>query len=194
MTRRLLFRPREAVRRHLTARLDAQERSLAEMRLALDEAVLALDRRMLDHYALTELALADARLRADAIDSGIKDMLGAGGSIAELLATESMLFDGYLVHHIAELRRDLGVSRGAASPSAPGLDLLVLAGDYDLVVPSVERGLVAYLLRHGFEAIEPGVRAVLARELQSGGAAVDEAPISDSMHSRWRPPLARTAG
>ena len=63
------------------------------MRLALDEAVLALDRRMLDHYALTELALADARHREKRIP-GIKDMLGAGGSIAELLRTESVLFNG----------------------------------------------------------------------------------------------------
>jgi FkbM family methyltransferase len=160
-------------RGNLSARLDAQHAAMAELRLALDQAVLALDRRMLDHYALTELALAETRLRAEVIESELKDIAGPSGRLADLVTTEGMLFDGYLAHHVAELRRDLGVNRGAVSPSAPGLDLLVLAGAYDLVVPSVEHGLVAYLLRHGFDGVEPGVRRALARELRPGATAID---------------------
>jgi FkbM family methyltransferase len=174
MMRRMLRRPAGLLRRRGTsARLDAQHAAVAELRLALDRAVLALDQRMLDHYALTELALAETRLRADAIENVLKELAGPGGTFAELIASEGALFDGYLAHHIAELRRDLGVSRGAVSPSAPGLDLLILGGDYDLVVPSIEQGLVAYLLRHGFDTIEPGVRAAMIRELGPGASAVD---------------------
>jgi FkbM family methyltransferase len=160
-------------RRNVNGRLDRQDAAIAELRLALDRAVLALDQRMLDHYALTELARAEGSLRADKLESAVKQLSGPEGGLGELLISEGMLFDSYLAHHVAELRRDLGVHRGTASPSAPGLDLLLLAGDFDLVVPSVERGLVAYLLRHGADGIEPGVAAAIERELRPGGFAVD---------------------
>lgn len=174
MIQRLLRRPAGRFRgRSTRARLETQEAAVAQLRLALDQAVLALDRRILDHYALTELARAESTLRADVIESAVRRLSGPDGSLGELVAAEGMLFDGYLNHHMAELRRDLGISRGAVSPAAPGLDLLLLAGDFDLVVPSVEHGLVAFLLRHGTDGIEPGVAAAISRELRPGCLAVD---------------------
>ena len=50
---------------------------------------------------------------------------------------------------------------------------LLLAANYDLLVPTEEVGLIAYLLRHGPAAIEPGVRSVLRDRLKPGGTAVD---------------------
>jgi FkbM family methyltransferase len=54
-----------------------------------------------------------------------------------------------------------------------GLDALLVTAEFDLLVPTSETGLLAFLLRHGFEAIEPGVRAVLRARLRAGGTAVD---------------------
>jgi FkbM family methyltransferase len=56
---------------------------------------------------------------------------------------------------------------------AQGVDAIVAAGDHDLVVPMEEAGLLARILRHGPDAIQPGVRAVLRDRLQPGAVAVD---------------------
>jgi FkbM family methyltransferase len=53
------------------------------------------------------------------------------------------------------------------------LDALLVSGEFDLLVPTVEAGLLSYFLRHGFEAIEPGVRAILRARLRAGAAVAD---------------------
>jgi FkbM family methyltransferase len=53
------------------------------------------------------------------------------------------------------------------------LDALLVTGEFDLLVPTSETGLLAYLIRHGVEAVEPGVRAVLQTRLRAGATAVD---------------------
>jgi hypothetical protein len=124
VSERRLGRVRRALRRssapaswwgQLSARLDEQDAAIARLQLALAQAQLALDRRMLDHYALTELALAKMHLRADAIESALSS---PDGSVAELLAAESALVDSYLIHHIAELGRELAAGRGMVAPAS----------------------------------------------------------------------------
>ena len=154
----------------LSARLDEQAAAIARMHLALDEARLALDRRLLDHYALTELAQAELHLRADAIDVALSS---ADGPVAELLAAEGALIDGYVIHHTAELARQIAGARGTVIPTGEGIDLLMRLGEFDVVVPSTDHDLVGRLLRTPRDGIEPGVRALLARELEPGALAVD---------------------
>ena len=48
-----------------------------------------------------------------------------------------------------------------------------MAGGFELVVPTREEGLLAFLLGHGPEAVEPGVRTVLRDRLRPGRVAVD---------------------
>ena len=56
---------------------------------------------------------------------------------------------------------------------AEGMDALLISSNFDLIVPTQEAGLLAYLCRHGVEAIEPGVRAVIRDRLQPGAMVVD---------------------
>jgi FkbM family methyltransferase len=48
-----------------------------------------------------------------------------------------------------------------------------MSREFDLLIPTAEVGLLSYVTRHGMEAIEPGVRAVLQARLNLGGTAVD---------------------
>jgi FkbM family methyltransferase len=48
-----------------------------------------------------------------------------------------------------------------------------MTGEFDLLIPTAEAGLLSYVTRHGVEAIEPGVRAVLQARLRPGVTAVD---------------------
>jgi FkbM family methyltransferase len=98
--------------------------------------------------------------------------------------------DGYLVYHAGTLSRQIdelaaGLAsrfdalsrevRGASKWSyvQPDLDALLVSGEFDLLVPTVETGLLSYFLRHGLEGIEPGVRAVLKKRLRAGATVVD---------------------
>lgn len=179
MIRRVLRQPARLFRsssqepgfeERLLARLAQQDAEVARLRLRLDEAVLGLDQRMLDHYALTELARAEVRLRANAIDDALAS---PDGPVAELLAAESALLDSYLIHHVALLREDIAAARAPGTPAMPEVDVVLRAGDFDLSVPSADPELIEFLrLRVGAE-FEPGLRAVLEREIEPGARVVE---------------------
>jgi hypothetical protein len=170
----------------LQARLAEQDGAAAELRLALDTAVLALDQRMLDLYALTEsthrtleqqvrelserveLAIAETHRRADSIE---RALVSPESPLAELVSAEAARIDSYLVHHMTTLRSDLGIDRDSHS-AISALDVVLRYGDWDVAVPPSERLLVDRLVGQSYDEIEPGVRAVLTRVLKPGGVAV----------------------
>jgi FkbM family methyltransferase len=92
---------------------------------------------------------------------------------------ETDRLDGYIAHHAAKLSEDISDigralrHRSEIAYTMPGLDSLIMAGGWDLVVPAEEIGLLVYLHRHGPEDVEPGVRRVLRDRLKTGGTAVD---------------------
>jgi FkbM family methyltransferase len=89
-----------------------------------------------------------------------------------IVAKEIDRLDGYLVYHVDALSRQIdGLKRISYLPA--NLDALLVAGEFDLLIPTSEAGLLSYVARHSVEAIEPGVRAVLQTRLQPGGTAVD---------------------
>jgi FkbM family methyltransferase len=145
----------------LAARLDLLAAAQAQL-TARDGALVAtvaaevdrLDGYLAHHAAMLQESLAD--------------------NAGDLLAT--------LQGSVAAIRGDLNPLREAAlslahrperAYVAPGLDVLVIAASCDLIVPTEEAGLLAYILQHGLEAIEPGVRAVLRDRLKQGAVAVD---------------------
>jgi FkbM family methyltransferase len=99
------------------------------------------------------------------------------GPLATTVAAEIDRLDGYLVHHAATLRGSVEAlgngQRPALAYAGQGLDALVMAAEFDLVVPTAEEGLLLYIMRHGVDALEPGVRALLRRRLKPGAVAVD---------------------
>lgn len=165
---RIVRSPSEQAR--LDARLDEQDAEAARLRLRLDEAVLALDRRILDHYALTELARQEMHLRTDAIDRALSS---PDGSVAELLAAEAALLDTYLIHHTETLRSDIAAARAGLGATVPEADVVVRAGDFDLCLPSADPDLIELLRLRSGDEFEPGLRAVLQRELKAGSRAVE---------------------
>jgi FkbM family methyltransferase len=127
--------------------------------------------------------------RLDRLDGRLEELTARDGALATTIAAEVDRLDGYIAYHAAELgdcvvgiSNDLRpiqhslstlVGRQICAYAAPGLDALVVAAGYDLLVPTEEVGLIAYLLRHGPAAIEPGVRAVLWDHLKPGAVVVD---------------------
>jgi FkbM family methyltransferase len=108
--------------------------------------------------------------------------------LIEVVSSEVERLDGYLVHHMAILRAELANARAdvrslcdqllalGARPrvyQAQGLGSLVLVDGFDLLVPTRELGVLAFLIRNGLNAMEPGVRAVLHDRLRLGDVAVD---------------------
>src|SRR5215469_4308831 len=89
-----------------------------------------------------------------------------------IVATEIDRLDGYLVYHADRLSEQIDkanrISYVHANP-----DALLVTGEFDLLIPTAEAGLLSYVTRHGVEAIEPGVRAVLQARLHPGDMAVD---------------------
>jgi hypothetical protein len=171
--RRLLvpFRRREPpANAQLLARLDEQDAAVARLRLRLDEAVLALDQRHLDHYALTELARAELQLRANRIDDALSS---PDGPVAELLAAEAGQLDSYLIHHTAMLRRDIEALRATVPPSTAGVDVVVRAAGFDLSVPDADARLIDVLQRLTGTSFEPGLGALLLREIRPGSRVVE---------------------
>jgi FkbM family methyltransferase len=110
--------PEPHAQSELQARFDQQDAAIARLHLAVDKAVLALDRRILDHYELTELVRAQLKLRADAIELALSS---PDGPLAELLAAESAQLDSYLIHHTALLRSQIEALAGEASPPPAGI-------------------------------------------------------------------------
>ena len=90
--------------------------------------------------------------------------------------------DGYLVYHADATRQAVGGGGQPVLFVGPSLDAIVLSPVADVVVPTREEGLLAHLVKHGVEWVEPGVRHVLARELRPGDVVVD-AGASVGIHS-----------
>jgi len=89
-----------------------------------------------------------------------------------IVAKEIDRLDGYLVYHTNCLSRQIAELNRISFVHA-NLDALLMAGEFDLLIPTAEAGLLSYVTRHGIEAIEPGVRAVLQARLHPGSTAVD---------------------
>jgi FkbM family methyltransferase len=87
-----------------------------------------------------------------------------------LLEAEVNRLDGYLAYR---LDRFAGPGGGRAVAVPDGCDVLVSDAELDIVVPAGDLGLLAYLLRHGLEAVEPGVRAVLRGLVRPGDVVAD---------------------
>jgi FkbM family methyltransferase len=92
--------------------------------------------------------------------------------LENIVAKEIDRLDGYLVYHADSLNRQIAEINRISYLHA-NLDALLMTGEFDLLIPTVEAGLLSYVARHGVEAIEPGVRAVLQARLHAGGTAVD---------------------
>jgi FkbM family methyltransferase len=124
---------------------------------------------------------AGSSARLGGMEAALPDRLAALEKRLEMVVgTEVDRLDGYLVHHMATLRADLTALRDEVRShqrsrvyEASGVGTLMLTEDFDLVLPPQEIGLLAFLLRHGAEAVEPGVRAVLQDRLRPGDTAVD---------------------
>jgi FkbM family methyltransferase len=87
-----------------------------------------------------------------------------------IVAKEIDRLDGYLVYHANSLSRQIDELNRNSYLHA---NALLVTGEFDLLIPTAEAGLLSYVTRHGVEAIEPGVRAVLQARLHPGATAVD---------------------
>ena len=113
--------------------------------------------------------------------------------------TEGRL-DGYLTFHVGELSREIAAVAERYDPARQEsfgrlemsgdrhsairdtgeqlfwtqskLDAVFVCGQFDLVVPAEELGLIAYFLRHGVGQTEKGVRTLLLNRLHPGDTAV----------------------
>jgi FkbM family methyltransferase len=86
--------------------------------------------------------------------------------------------DSYLVYHAIALGRQIDRRSEEIGDTAPlyvqnSLDALLIAAEFDLLVPTCEVSLLSYLTRHGLALIEPGVQAILRDRLVAGATAVD---------------------
>ncbi|MBV9538875.1 MAG: FkbM family methyltransferase [Acidisphaera sp.] len=171
----------------LTARIEAvaaQATALTARDGMLVETVAAeIDR--LDGYLLHHATSLRDRIRE--LD---ESLLGRGTSLEQRVAAELARSHESLLHRSTILEQELAAARADAAalpdrilplvrkPPDPayvseGLDALIMAGPFDLLVPTQESGLLSFLLRHGPQAVEPGVRAVLQHRLKPGAVAVD---------------------
>jgi FkbM family methyltransferase len=171
----------------LTRRLAAvaAEQARPPVPAAVDEARLAARNGPLAALVAAEIDRLDGYLvhHAATLRGGVDAMrteLGAAARGVDAMRTEL----GAAAHGVDAMRTELGAaSRGvealraerpaALAYAAPGLDALVMAGDFDLVVPAAEEGLLVYILRHGLGGMEPGVRALVRRRVKAGAVAVD---------------------
>jgi FkbM family methyltransferase len=138
--------------------------------------------------------------RLDAIVTrDAEDLPVSGKEFASQLEAEINRLDGYLLYQSDETRRavaagvesilarsnglqTVGLGPRRVITAGPGLDAIFATEVFDIVVPTREEGLLAFLSRHGAEAIEPGVRAVLASYLRPGDVAID-AGASIGLHA-----------
>jgi FkbM family methyltransferase len=92
--------------------------------------------------------------------------------LSSIVTKEIDRLDSYLVYHANSLSRQIAELNRISYVHA-NLDALLMTGEFDLLIPTAEAALLSYVTRHGVEAIEPGVRAVLQARLRSGATAVD---------------------
>jgi FkbM family methyltransferase len=108
--------------------------------------------------------------------------------IEAAVAREIDRLDGYLLHHATVLRDSiehvgttlddqLTAARRENRQERPyvgaGMSMVVPTGGFDVVVPTVETGLLMLILRGAFETLETDVRAALATVVKPGATVVD---------------------
>jgi FkbM family methyltransferase len=92
--------------------------------------------------------------------------------LESIVAKEIDRLDSYLIYHADSLSRQIA-ELNRISCVHVNLDALLTTGEFDLLIPTTEAGLLSFVTRHGIEAIEPGIRAVLQARLHAGATAVD---------------------
>jgi FkbM family methyltransferase len=187
----LVFRLDELRKR--TGGLESSTAASHEL-LSQIQSQIALSHELLSQIQV-QIALSHTEFygRLDRLDerlAGLTAVLTArDGALATTITAEVDRLDAYIAYHSGMLRdRVVGItddirpiqqsllaliSRRPCAYTAPGLEAILVAAEYDLLVPTEEVGLIAYLLRHGPAAIEPGVRAVLRDHLRPGAVVVD---------------------
>lgn len=156
--------------RPLVTPLVARAQSLFQQ---LNARVTNLENGIVARFEVTNRQFDEINLRLDALRTT------KPGDVAnsERLRTEVDRLDGYLVYHTALIRRDIAkVERLVDTQlvySAPRMDVLLMHAGLDIVVPASESGLIAFVIRHGTESIEPGVGAIIRGSLPVGGTAID---------------------
>ena len=102
----------------------------------------------------------------------VNESLSKLQSLETIIEREINRLDGYLMYHADRLSEQID-KRGERSALPANVDALLVTGEFDLLIPTTETDLLSYITRHGVEAIEPGVRAVLKARLRPGATAVD---------------------
>ncbi len=116
-------------------------------------------------------------LTIDAVSARLADLSPTSDDDTPLRAEFDRL-DGFLTYHSDALARRLASLEESLAftqmvPVQEGLDALLVAEVGDLVIPSHETGLLAFLARHGTEGYEAGVRSIMANMLRAGDNVVD---------------------
>jgi FkbM family methyltransferase len=161
----------------LTGRMGARNSPLAAL---VGVEIDRLDGYLVHHAAVLRDSVEALRAEVGTVAHGLGTLRAEVGTVAHGLGTLRAEV-GTVARGLGTLRAEVGSSvealrtgqRPALAYAAPGLDAVVITGDFDLVVPAAEEGLLVYVLRHGLDGLEPGVRAVLRRRLKPGGVAVD---------------------
>jgi FkbM family methyltransferase len=205
------LRPLKILVLWLTGQREAHER-LSHLQLQLAQLEDAHRQRVPEIWAAQQEM-------ASALQSLLHEIRGefekASTSLSAALIDEINRLDGYVLHHAAELRRDIQAIENEVQAArdevqaardevqaardevqaardevrasrllyaAPGTDAVLLSPSFDLVVPTTETGLLAYLTRQGTSRVEPAVRTALLRHLRPGMIAVD-AGANIGLHS-----------
>jgi FkbM family methyltransferase len=191
------LRPLKILVLWLTGQREAHER-LSHLQLQLAQLEDAHRQRVPEIWAAQQEM-------ASALQSLLHEIRGefekASTSLSAALIDETNRLDGYVLHHAAELRRDIQAVENEVQAArdevqaardevrasrllyaAPGTDAVLLSPSFDLVVPTTETGLLAYLTRQGTSRVEPAVRTALLRHLRPGMIAVD-AGANIGLHS-----------
>jgi FkbM family methyltransferase len=179
----------EEAARSSRATLEEEVRAARAVMEATREAVAQLSR---DSVSATTLATTLAA-EIDRLDGYLlhhaatlrQEMADANGNLlhhSEMLRQQLADATTVLEEGMAVMRTEIRTVDDVMQMMARGpkhaclgenVDVLLLAGGFDLIVPTQEEGLLAYFLRHGTDSIEPGVQAVLKDRLRPGAVAVD---------------------
>lgn len=105
----------------------------------------------------------------------IKEMVDRQLAVTEdAIRKEVDRLDGYLIYHLDRLLTYLNdQAKPRVCYASATVDAIWRTKEFDIVVPTVESGLLAYISRHGFENIEADVLAVIKAHVRPGSTAVD---------------------
>ena len=193
---RYLFVRIDELRRHAERSLDL----LSCVLTRIDQVELAIaarfDQMVAEHMQLMrrieeEIDRLDSYLvhHATMLRSDLAQTHGDLREHATMLRSDLAQTHGDLLEHATALRQRIDAAQNAVQSLhgpmlsfaraserayvAERMDVLLIGSSFDLIVPTHEAGLIAYLFRHGVEAIEPGVRAIIHDHLKPGAVVVD---------------------